>query len=101
MLNFYTTLKSRQIGLLLSKLINHITCYPTPLSLNLNYTAGSLAGMALVIQILSGLFLTMHYIPETDLAFDSVEHIMRDVRGGSMIRYVHANGASFFFFTVY
>lgn len=75
--------------------------YPTPVTLNFNNSAGSMAGMALIIQILSGLFLTMHYTPSMDLAFDSVEHIMRDVQGGSLIRYTHANGASFFFFTVY
>jgi ubiquinol-cytochrome c reductase cytochrome b subunit len=60
-----------------------------------------MAGIALIIQIISGLFLTMHYTPSLEYAFDSVEHIMRDVHGGSMIRYIHANGASFFFVTVY
>ena len=101
MLNFFKTSKVRRDGFLISDLVNHVYTYPAPTSLNLNYSAGSLAGMALVIQILTGLFLTMHYVPSVDLAFESVEHIMRDVRGGALIRYAHANGASFFFLTVY
>lgn len=71
------------------------------MSFNLNYTFGSLAGIALVIQLLSGLLLTMHYVPNTELAFASVEHIMRDINGGAFLRYMHANGASFFFFSLY
>ena len=55
----------------------------------------------LVIQILTGIFLAMHYTPHIDLAFNSVEHIMRDVNNGWLIRYTHANGASFFFIVVY
>jgi ubiquinol-cytochrome c reductase cytochrome b subunit len=62
---------------------------------------GSLAGICLVIQIISGVFLAMHYIPTADLAFFSVEHIMRDIPNGWFIRYVHANGASFFFLFTY
>jgi ubiquinol-cytochrome c reductase cytochrome b subunit len=62
---------------------------------------GSMAGLFLVIQILTGIFLAMHYTPHIDLAFLSVEHIMRDVNHGWLIRYLHANGASFFFFVVY
>lgn len=81
--------------------LNHIYCYPSPMSFNLNYTFGSLAGIALVIQLLSGLLLTMHYVPNTELAFASVEHIMRDINGGAFLRYMHANGASFFFFSLY
>jgi quinol-cytochrome oxidoreductase complex cytochrome b subunit len=57
--------------------------------------------MALVIQIVSGYCLTMHYVPQVDLAFDSVEHIMRDVKYGYALRYVHANGASFYFVCIY
>ncbi|RHY32320.1 hypothetical protein DYB32_002638 [Aphanomyces invadans] len=55
----------------------------------------------LVIQILTGIFLAMHYTPHIDLAFNSVEHIMRDVNYGWLIGYIHANGASFFFIVVY
>jgi ubiquinol-cytochrome c reductase cytochrome b subunit len=65
------------------------------------WSFGSLAGFCLVIQILTGIFLAMHYTPHIDYAFDSVEHIMRDVPGGWLLRYVHANGASMFFIVVY
>jgi ubiquinol-cytochrome c reductase cytochrome b subunit len=60
-----------------------------------------LAGFCLVIQIISGLFLSMHYVADTSLAFDSVEHIMRDVNYGWLLRYTHSNGASAFLFVVY
>lgn len=62
---------------------------------------GSLSGIFLVIQIVTGLFLSMHYAPDTNLAFLSVEHIMRDVPHGWLIRYMHSNGASFFFLSMY
>ena len=55
----------------------------------------------LVVQIITGIFLAMHYTPQVDLAFKSVEHIMRDVNYGWLLRYVHANGASMFFIVVY
>jgi len=80
---------------------NHIIDYPTPINLNYFFGFGSLAGIMLVIQILTGIFLAMHYTPHIDLAFNSVEHIMRDVNNGWLIRYTHANGASFFFIVVY
>jgi len=80
---------------------NHIIDYPTPINLNYFFGFGSLAGIMLVIQILTGIFLAMHYTPHIDLAFNSVEHIMRDVNYGWLIRYSHANGASFFFIVVY
>eukprot|EP00180_Rhodochaete_pulchella_P000800 Plantae.Rhodophyta-Rhodochaete_pulchella.ctg16324.p1 GENE.Plantae.Rhodophyta-Rhodochaete_pulchella.ctg16324~~Plantae.Rhodophyta-Rhodochaete_pulchella.ctg16324.p1 ORF type:complete len:105 (+),score=0.28 Plantae.Rhodophyta-Rhodochaete_pulchella.ctg16324:327-641(+) len=57
--------------------------------------------MCLVIQIVTGIFLAMHYTPHVDLAFSSIEHIMRDVQYGWLIRYVHSNGASTFFIAVY
>jgi len=60
-----------------------------------------LSGVCLVIQIITGIFLAMHYIPSSELAFASVEHIMRDVNYGWLLRYSHANGASFFFLFVY
>jgi quinol-cytochrome oxidoreductase complex cytochrome b subunit/NADH:ubiquinone oxidoreductase subunit 2 (subunit N) len=65
------------------------------------WSFGSLAGMALITQIITGVLLAMHYAPEIHLAFSSVEHIMRDVRGGVALRYIHANGASMFFIVVY
>jgi len=75
--------------------------YPTPKNLNYWWNFGSLAGICLVIQIVTGIVLAMHYTPHVDLAFNSVEHIMRDVNYGWLIRYVHANGASMFFVVVY
>lgn len=80
---------------------SHIIHYPTPVNLNYAWSFGALAGICLLIQILTGLFLGMHYTPHIDLAFSSVEHIMRDVNNGWLIRYMHANGASFFFIVVY
>lgn len=80
---------------------NHLIDYPTPINLNYFYGFGSLAGIMLVVQILTGIFLAMHYTPHIDLAFNSVEHIMRDVNNGWLMRYTHANGASFFFIVVY
>ncbi len=86
---------------LLAVINNHLIEYPTPINLNYFFGFGSLAGIMLVIQILTGIFLAMHYTPHIDLAFNSVEHIMRDVNNGWLIRYTHANGASFFFIVVY
>ena len=75
--------------------------FPTPKNLNYWYTFGGIAAVMLVVQILSGVILAMHYTPHVDHAFESVEHIMRDVNYGWMIRYMHANGASMFFIAVY
>ena len=75
--------------------------YPTPKNLNYWWTFGGILAMCLVIQIITGIVLAMHYIPSTGQAFASVEHIMRDVNYGWLIRYVHANGASMFFLAVY
>ena len=86
---------------LLSVVNNHLVDYPTPINQNYYFGFGSLAGLMLVVQILTGIFLAMHYTPHIDLAFNSVEHIMRDVNYGWLIRYTHANGASFFFIVVY
>jgi len=80
---------------------SHIVDYPTPITLNYNWSFGSAAGICLAIQILSGIFLSIHYTPHIDYAFSSVEHIMRDVKYGWFLRYLHANGASFFFIVVY
>ena len=74
---------------------------PQPSTLNYWYNLGSLLGLCLIIQICSGIFLAMHYSSHIDLAFASVEHIMRDVNYGYLIRYIHANGASFFFICMY
>jgi ubiquinol-cytochrome c reductase cytochrome b/c1 subunit len=83
--------------------INHSvgTEYPTPRNLNYWWSLGSIAGVALVLQIITGIVLAMHYVPHADMAFESVEHIMRDVNYGWMLRYMHSNGASLFFVAVY
>ena len=86
---------------ILSFVDSHIISYPTPINLNYMWSFGSTAGICLVIQIITGIFLAMHYSPHIDLAFNSVEHIMRDVNNGWLIRYLHANGASMFFIVVY
>ncbi|MBV9930005.1 MAG: cytochrome b/b6 [Alphaproteobacteria bacterium] len=75
--------------------------YPVPRNLNYWWNFGVLAGLALTIQIVTGIVLAMHYVASGDLAFQSVEHIMRDVNEGWLLRYVHANGASFFFIVTY
>ncbi|MFL6858834.1 MAG: cytochrome bc complex cytochrome b subunit [Allosphingosinicella sp.] len=75
--------------------------YPVPRNLNYMWNFGVLAGLALTIQIVTGIVLAMHYAPTGDHAFQSVEHIMRDVNQGWFLRYAHANGASFFFIVTY
>ena len=79
----------------------HLTDYPTPKNLNYWWNFGSLAGIFLMIQIITGIVLAMHYTPSVEGAFASIEHIMRDVNYGWVIRYIHMNGASFFFIVVY
>ncbi len=75
--------------------------YPAPRNLNYFWNFGSLAGLMLVVQLVTGIVLAMHYTPTAAGAFDSVEHIMRDVNYGWLIRYIHANGASMFFIVVF
>jgi quinol-cytochrome oxidoreductase complex cytochrome b subunit len=86
---------------LLAFIDSHIINYPTPINLNYMWSFGSTAGICLVIQIITGIFLAMHYTPHIDYAFLSVEHIMTDVNNGWLLRYTHANGASMFFIVVY
>ncbi|MEN9460621.1 MAG: hypothetical protein RIS84_641 [Pseudomonadota bacterium] len=86
----------------LTKLWNeHLAEYYAPKNFNFWYYFGSLALLVLVIQILTGIFLTMNYKPDATMAFASVEYIMRDVNFGWLIRYMHSTGASFFFIVVY
>lgn len=86
----------------LSKLYNeHMAEYYAPKNFNFWYIFGSLALLVLVIQIVTGIFLVMHYKPDAQLAFASVEYIMRDVPWGWLIRYMHSTGASAFFVVVY
>ena len=78
-----------------------VVAYPTPKNLNYWWTFGGILAVCLVVQIVTGVILAMHYVASADHAFTSVEHIMRDVNHGWMIRYIHANGASMFFLAVY
>lgn len=86
---------------IISVLNNHALAYPTPINIHYAWNFGFLAIICLVIQILTGIFLAMHYTPHVNLAFTSVEHIMRNVNLGWLLRYIHANGASMFFIVVY
>ncbi len=75
--------------------------FPTPKNFNYFWNFGAIAMVMLVLMIMSGIVLAMHYTAHVDIAFESVERIMRDVNGGWLIRYLHMNGASFFFIAVY
>ncbi len=75
--------------------------FPTPKNFNYFWSFGGIAMTMLILMILTGIFLAMHYTPHASMAFSSVEHIMRDVNWGWMLRYMHMNGASFFFIAVY
>nr|AGK38168.1 cytochrome b [Ziphius cavirostris] len=86
----------------LMKIINNAFIdLPTPSNISSWWNFGSLLGLCLIMQILTGLFLAMHYTPDTTTAFSSVAHICRDVNYGWIIRYLHANGASMFFICLY
>nr|YP_227569.1 apocytochrome b [Candida orthopsilosis]AAX73014.1 apocytochrome b [Candida orthopsilosis]ACB37767.1 apocytochrome b [Candida orthopsilosis]ACN49289.1 Cob [Candida orthopsilosis] len=91
----------RKSNTYLSLVNSYLIDSPQPSSINYWWNVGSLLGLCLVIQIASGIFLAMHYSSNIELAFNSVEHIMRDVNAGWLIRYIHANGASFFFICMY
>ncbi|HKD46633.1 MAG TPA: cytochrome b N-terminal domain-containing protein [Rhizomicrobium sp.] len=78
-----------------------MTTFPTPRNLNIWYTFGGILTFCLGVQIITGIVLAMHYVANADLAFDSVESIMRDVNYGWLIRYIHSTGASMFFLAVY
>jgi len=86
---------------ILSIVNNMLVDLPAPSNLSYMWGFGSLLGLCLIIQIASGIFLAMNYVANIDLAFASVEHIMRDVNFGWILRYAHANGASFFFIMVF
>nr|YP_009484489.1 apocytochrome b [Saccharomycodes ludwigii]APD14971.1 apocytochrome b [Saccharomycodes ludwigii]APD14994.1 apocytochrome b [Saccharomycodes ludwigii]APD15005.1 apocytochrome b [Saccharomycodes ludwigii]APD15017.1 apocytochrome b [Saccharomycodes ludwigii]APD15029.1 apocytochrome b [Saccharomycodes ludwigii] len=91
----------RKTNVYLNLVNSYIIDSPQPSSINYWWNLGSLLGLCLVIQICTGIFLAMHYSSDIDLAFTSVEHIMRDVQYGWLLRYMHANGASFFFICMY
>ena len=84
---------------LLSIINDYLIDYKAPSNLSYAWNYGSLLGISLIIQIVTGILLAMHY--NSDIAFISVEHIMREVNNGWLIRYSHANGASLFFIIVY
>jgi ubiquinol-cytochrome c reductase cytochrome b subunit len=88
-------------NVLLRLLNSYVVDSPQPANISYLWNFGSLLGTCLIIQILTGVFLAMHYQPHVDFAFNSVEHIMRDVNAGWILRYTHANVASFFFIFVY
>ncbi len=85
----------------ISLMREHLVDYPAPKNLNYFWNFGSLAGIMLIVMIATGIFLAMHYTPTAELAFDSIERIMRDVNYGWLLRYLHMNGASMFFIVVY
>ena len=85
----------------LLSLSHHLKSYPTPKNLNYWWTFGGILTFCLITQIVTGVILAMHYVAHTEHAFQSIEHIMRDVNYGWLMRYVHSNGASMFFLAVY
>nr|YP_009526489.1 cytochrome b [Hycleus cichorii]ATP06053.1 cytochrome b [Hycleus cichorii] len=91
----------RKMSPVLKIINNALIDLPSPSNISLLWNFGSLLGLCLVIQIITGIFLAMHYCPNVDLAFNSVIHICRDVNYGWLIRTIHANGASFFFICIY
>ena len=93
--------RSRKTGSILKIINGTLVDLPTPMNITMWWNFGRLLGLVLGIQILTGLFLAMHYTADVDLAFASVSHIVRDVNGGWFIRTLHANGASFFFICIY
>jgi quinol-cytochrome oxidoreductase complex cytochrome b subunit len=86
---------------ILSIINDYLIDSPAPRNLNYMWNFGSLLGLNLIIMIITGVSLAMHYTPNIELAFSSIEHIMRDVNNGWLLRYIHANGASLFFIWVY
>ena len=85
-----------------SSFVKHdLTEYPTPRNLSYWWNFGFLAGFVLVLQVATGVFLAMHYKADAGLSFDSVQHIMRDVNYGWLLRFMHATGASAFFLVIY
>ncbi len=79
---------------LLQSLVNHVLLYPTPANFSYTYSFDSLVGIFFAIQMLTGIFLAMHYTAHTSYAFASVVHIMTDVKNGYLLRYMHANFSS-------
>nr|QPN54179.1 cytochrome b [Serica sp. NS-2020] len=91
----------RKTSPLLKIINNSLINFPSPSNISAWWNFGSLLGLCLMIQIITGIFLAMHYTPNTEMAFNSVVHICRDVNYGWLLRTIHANGASFFFICIY
>nr|AXS66589.1 cytochrome b [Cleroidea sp. 6 KM-2017] len=91
----------RKMSPMMKIINNSLIDLPTPSNISILWNYGSLLGLCLMIQIITGIFLAMHYCPNIELAFNSVAHICRDVNYGWLIRTIHANGASFFFICLY
>jgi quinol-cytochrome oxidoreductase complex cytochrome b subunit len=91
-------LKTHSLGSLVN---SYLIDSPQPSNINYAWNGGSLLGLCLITQLATGIFLAMHYVATADLAFISVESIMRDVTGGWFLRYIHSNTASLFFAVVY
>nr|YP_009244987.1 cytochrome b [Endoclita signifer]AMR73731.1 cytochrome b [Endoclita signifer] len=99
MMNFFKPL--RKMHPIIKIINNSLIDLPTPSNISSWWNFGSLLGLCLIIQVITGLFLTMHYSANIDLAFYSINHICRNVNYGWLIRTLHANGASFFFICIY
>nr|UZZ43673.1 cytochrome b [Micrasema sp. XG-2021] len=86
---------------ILKIMTNSLVNLPTPSNISFMWNMGSILGVCLIMQIITGLFLSMNYIPNVEMAFSSLDHIYRNVNGGWLIRIIHTNGASFFFICLY
>ena len=94
-------LKSNYITQIVQKIKNHGLNYPVPFNINYHWSYGSIVFLFLLLQIITGFFLSTHYIPHMAYAFDSIEHIMRELNFGWLMRYSHANGVTILFFVLY
>nr|YP_010131893.1 cytochrome b [Coelioxys fenestrata]QQD78154.1 cytochrome b [Coelioxys fenestrata] len=97
-IKFLKFMKSNKI---FNMIYNSIIVLPSPLNINYTWNFGSILGMFLLIQLISGIMLSMHFCPNTMLAFKSIIHIIKDVNSGWMVRNIHMNGASFYFLFIY
>lgn len=97
-MSYFSKLSNDKI---LSVIISHIVLYGTPKNISYIWNFGFMGGLTLASQIVTGILVAMHYTPHVDYAFIALEHIMRDVVGGSVLRYLHANGASMFLLLIY
>jgi quinol-cytochrome oxidoreductase complex cytochrome b subunit len=101
MARFMYNMKYLKCQSILSIVNSYTIDSPTASNISYIWNLGSILGLILVLQILTGVTLGFHYCADISMAFDSIEHIHRDVQYGALIRYAHANGAAFFFIIVY